>query len=59
MVNCPYCEQPMESLGFIESYDELGIYVADTYICPQCQYRLEKEPVYVGDVPEDEDSSGN
>lgn len=42
----------MQSFGFIESYDDLGIYVADTYTCFQCKYRLEKEPVYIGDFPE-------
>ncbi|MBZ0308384.1 MAG: hypothetical protein K8I82_20125 [Anaerolineae bacterium] len=55
MKTCPYCNISMQSLGFLESYDELGIYIADTYHCPACDFRLEKEPVYVGDLPDDED----
>lgn len=47
-VLCPYDGFPMEYRGFEEGLDSLGVYVANTYLCLFCAYRLEKDPVYVG-----------
>ena len=48
-VECPYQHGVMDALGFIEHQDDLGIYMAETFICPTCGYRLEREPVYIAD----------
>jgi hypothetical protein len=44
---CGYCNLPMTSSGRLENEDELGVYVAEVWQCPQCAYVLEKEPVYL------------
>lgn len=53
MPNCPYCDLPMQSLGRIEGEDELGLYVAEIWICATCGYCLEKDPIYL-DFAEDD-----
>ena len=52
---CPYCHTTMIELGFEEGSDSLGTYIAQTFVCESCTYRLERNPVYV-DSPDD--SSG-
>jgi C4-type Zn-finger protein len=47
MSNCRYCHVAMKNEGFMEQIDDLGVYVAETYQCPQCGYKLEKNPVYI------------
>lgn len=47
MANCPYCNVAMQEAGFMEQTDALGVYIAETYCCLQCGYRLERNPVYV------------
>ena len=51
---CHYCEIALSSLGFVESsIDDLGVYIAEAFICPECRYRLECNPVYVDILHDD------
>jgi C4-type Zn-finger protein len=45
--NCPYCQTALNPLGFEEHNDDLGTYIAETFICENCGYRLERNPVYL------------
>lgn len=47
MSKCGYCEIPLELVGMMENQDDLGEYLAETWLCPICGYRLEKNPVYL------------
>jgi|GEM_PF-5259394 len=44
---CPYCHVELVTQGQCEDHDNLGTYVAETHACPDCDYRLECNPVYV------------
>ena len=52
--NCPYCHHEMNELGFVEDADDLGVYIAETFCCEECAYRLERNPVYIFGAPEGE-----
>lgn len=45
--HCPYCATELHKQGRCEDCDTLGTYVAETFTCPDCAYRLERDPVYV------------
>jgi hypothetical protein len=57
MAECPYCKTPLTNLGFIESSDDLGVFIAETFRCDTCAYQLERNPVYIFGADEGEHSA--
>ena len=57
MAACPYCKTSLTEMGFIESSDDLGVFIAETFRCEHCGYQLERNPVYIFGAEDGEQSA--